>query len=45
MKVIAFPVNSITLVVVVFSDSITRLELSARWDIVYIVHLRRIGNG
>jgi hypothetical protein len=40
MKVIAFPVNSITLVEVVLSDSITRLEVPARWDVVCFVHVK-----
>ena len=40
MKVIAFPVNSITLVDVVFSESIKRLELSARRNILCFVHVK-----
>jgi hypothetical protein len=40
MKVIAFQANSITVVGVVFTDSIVRLELSARWNIVYFDHVK-----
>ena len=40
MKVIAFQANGITVVDVVFTDSIIRLELSARWDIVYFDHVK-----